>query len=112
VADYGSGLQVIAVSNPTSPNIRGSSPWIGLAHSVAVSGTLAYVGNTDGDLYVIDVTNPARPTPLANYGMGGWAEDVYLSGGLVYVADGRGGLKILRYTPDRRTSAKRWALYE
>ena len=47
VADSSSGLQVIDITNPASPQIVGSVDTPGYAYGVAVSGTYAYVA--DGD---------------------------------------------------------------
>ena len=55
VADAGSGLQVIDVSNPAAPVILGSVDTPDNALGVAVSGTLAYVADFGSGLQVIDV---------------------------------------------------------
>jgi hypothetical protein len=45
VADYGSGLQVIDISDPTSPSIAGSYDTPGNAYGVAISGDYAFVAD-------------------------------------------------------------------
>ena len=62
VADDYSGLQVIDITNPASPQIVGSVDTPGGAMDVAVSGTYAYVADDRNGLQVIDVTNPMSPS--------------------------------------------------
>ena len=59
VADSESGLQVIDVSDPTSPHIIGSVDTPGFAYSVHIEDTYAYVA--DGDLRIVDVSDPTSP---------------------------------------------------
>jgi len=61
VADGGSGLQVISITNPASPVIVGTADTPGGAQGVVVSGTYAYVADYGSGLQVIDIANPANP---------------------------------------------------
>ena len=45
VADGGSGLQIIDVTNPASPVFKGSYNTPGSACGVAISGNMAYVAD-------------------------------------------------------------------
>ena len=45
VAAYGSGLQVIDISDPTAPSYAGSYDTPGIAYGVAISGNYAYVAD-------------------------------------------------------------------
>jgi hypothetical protein len=58
------GLQIIDVSNPSSPQFRGSYATPGYAYGVAVSGGLAYVADWHGGLWILQYTGPA-PRPVA-----------------------------------------------
>ncbi len=62
VADSGSGLQVIDVSDPGSPVILGSVNTPDFARGVAVSGAVAYVADGERGLRVIDVSS-CEPCP-------------------------------------------------
>ncbi len=53
VADYYSGLQVIDISDPTSPWIVGSVDTPGSAYGVAVAGSYAYVADCYSGLQVL-----------------------------------------------------------
>ena len=55
VADWGSGLQVIDVSTPASPQIIGSVDTPGQAWSVTVVGTAAYVADGQTGLVIVPV---------------------------------------------------------
>jgi hypothetical protein len=61
VADDVSGLQVINITNPASPEIVASVDTPGVAVDVAVFGTLACVADYDSGLHVIDITEPESP---------------------------------------------------
>jgi hypothetical protein len=94
VADGGTGLQVIDVSNPTHPvRVGGYVASVG-AYDVAVSGPYAFVvgstwtgSNYVGALEVIDVTNPANPVRMGNgCEVDGWASGLAVLGNYAYVA--------------------------
>ncbi|MCL4554068.1 MAG: cell wall-binding repeat-containing protein [Actinobacteria bacterium] len=53
MADSGSGLQIIDVSNPVAPVLLGSLDTPGDAREVAISGTTAYVADAAAGLQVI-----------------------------------------------------------
>jgi hypothetical protein len=86
VADFGPGLQVIDVSDPTNPSIVGSVDTPDRASGVFVSGNHAYVADRDSGLQVIDISDPENPTIVGSadtfYALG-----VFVSGNHAYVAD-------------------------
>lgn len=95
VADANPYLRVVNVSDPYSPTVVGSfrpegSGWY--ISSVAVSGTVAYVGYSHR-LLTVDVTTPTQPVELG--GIATRAYDTVLVGGEAYVAAGSDGLRLL-----------------
>jgi len=94
VADWGSGLQIINVSNPASPTLAGSYDTPDYAEGVFVSGSYAYVADWGSGLQIINVSNPASPTLAGAYDTPGYARGVFISGSYAYVADGANGLLI------------------
>ncbi|HET9234053.1 MAG TPA: hypothetical protein VFP10_07950, partial [Candidatus Eisenbacteria bacterium] len=60
-----SGLLVIDVSNPNSPQIKGSVATPGWANGIAMSGSIAYVC-AGSALLAVDVSNPLSPTIVGN----------------------------------------------
>jgi hypothetical protein len=95
VADWGPGLQVIDVSNPSFPMILGNVDTPGSASAVTVSGTLAYVADDSSGLQIVDVSNPASPVILGSVDTPGLARGVTVSGTLAYVGDWESGLQII-----------------
>ncbi|GBL11704.1 hypothetical protein MSj_03212 [Microcystis aeruginosa Sj] len=97
VADGDSGLQIIDISNPTNPTLKGnydttsSFHW---AYDVQVVGNYAYVADGDSGLQIIDISNPTTPTLKGNYDTG-WAYGVQIVGNYAYIADTYTGLQII-----------------
>jgi len=60
VADGTSGLKIVDISDPSSPQLRGSYDTPGNALDVWISGMLACVADGYSGLQLIDVTNPRR----------------------------------------------------
>jgi hypothetical protein len=98
VADYGSGLQVINIANPSSPTLAGSYNTAGYAYGVAISGDYAYVADGPLGLAVINITNPSSPTLAGSYDTPGYARRVAISGDYAYVADQAAGLLVINIT--------------
>jgi len=93
--DYGSGLQVIDISNPTVPMLAGSCDAPGSACGVAISGDYAYVADWGSGLQVIDISNPTAPALAGSYDTPHDARGVAISGDYAYVADGTSGLQVI-----------------
>lgn len=66
LADGAAGLQIVDVSDPTSPALLGVADTPGSAWGVVVDGSVAYVADYTGFLQVVDVTDPAAPTVIAS----------------------------------------------
>ncbi|NCS55245.1 MAG: hypothetical protein GPJ23_24740 [Microcystis aeruginosa G13-05] len=95
VADGGLGLQIIDISNPAAPTLKGNYNTSGYARGVQVVGNYAYVANDTSGLQIIDISNPAAPTLKGNYNTSGRADDVQVVGNYAYVADQYSGLQII-----------------
>jgi hypothetical protein len=98
VADANSGLLVIDIANPASPQIVGSVDTPGHANGVAVSGTYAYIADYDRGLQVIDIANPQNPQIVGSVDTPDLARGVAVSGSYVYVADAYSGLVVIDVT--------------
>jgi hypothetical protein len=94
----GSGLQVIDISDPTTPVLLGTYNTPGYAAGVAVSGDYAFVADDASGLQVIDISDPSTPTLLGNYDTPNIARDVTISGNCVFVADKTSGLQVIDIT--------------
>ncbi|PJF33969.1 MAG: hypothetical protein CUN57_00755, partial [Phototrophicales bacterium] len=95
VVDF-SGLEIIDVSDPTSPQQVGVFAEATSAADVYVSGNLAYVADRGNGLQIIDVSDPASPQEVASFNTRGAAQSVFVVNDLAYVADGPDGLYIIR----------------
>ncbi|MFM6288198.1 MAG: LVIVD repeat-containing protein, partial [Dolichospermum sp.] len=62
VADLGSGLQIIDISNPAAPTLVGNYDTSGWAYGVQIVGNYAYVADYGSGLQIIDISNPTSPT--------------------------------------------------
>ncbi len=96
IADYFSGLQIIDISNPTNPILKGNYYSSGEATDVQVVGNYAYLAAGGGGLQIIDISNPTNPTIKGNYQNNyDYAFDVKVVGSYAYVAAREGGLQII-----------------
>ncbi|QSV59505.1 MAG: hypothetical protein HEQ29_15085 [Dolichospermum sp. LBC05a] len=95
VADGLSGLQIIDISNPTTPTLKGNYDTSGYALGVQVVGNYAYVADNASGLQIIDISNPTTPTLKGNYDTSGYALGVQVVGNYAYVADESSGLQII-----------------
>ncbi|MDD1458362.1 DUF4347 domain-containing protein, partial [Dolichospermum sp. ST_sed7] len=88
----GDRLEIIDISNPAQPVVKGSYKVGG--QSVQVVGNYAYVAGGSG-LQIIDISNPTTPTLKGNYDTSGSAWGVQVVGSYAYVADSWSGLQII-----------------
>ncbi|GAH46287.1 unnamed protein product, partial [marine sediment metagenome] len=88
VADGGSGLAVIDVSDPTNPGTPVYEDTTGYAWGVYVNGDYAYVVDSLSGLVVIDISDPTNPGTPVYEDTTGLAHGVYVSGDYAYMADG------------------------
>ncbi|NGX43725.1 MAG: hypothetical protein K940chlam7_02025, partial [Chlamydiae bacterium] len=95
VADGGSGIQIIDVSNVANATLVGFYDTPSIAFGVALSGNYAYVADAASGLQIIDVSNVANPTLAGSYDTLGEAYAVAVSGNYAYVADWDSGLQII-----------------
>ena len=89
------GLQVIDITDPTSPRFVGSANTPGIALGVAVSGHHAFIADYYSGLRVFDVSNPQNPEFAGNVDTPGTAHAVAISGVYAYIADGGAGLQVV-----------------
>ncbi|MHB1037685.1 MAG: Ig-like domain-containing protein [Pirellulales bacterium] len=94
VADAGSGLHIIDVTNPAVPVRLGGYDTAGSAQDVVISGRLAYVPD-EHSLQIIDVSNPAAPVLLGEYHNSASIDGVTVAGTLAYLANVSSGVAIV-----------------
>jgi hypothetical protein len=95
VAGVTAGLQVIDISDPTTPTLAGSYDTPGYAWVVVVEGDYAYVADESWGFQVIDIIDPTTPTLAGTYNTPGSAYGVTVAGDYAYVADWTAGLQVI-----------------
>jgi len=100
VADYyKGGLQIIDISNPLTPSLKGSYISGNYTESVTLSedGTRAYVANGYGGFLILDISDVSAPFLLGKYYTSDYATDVRVSsdGTIAYVTAGYKGLQVI-----------------
>jgi len=95
VAQSGSGLRLVDLSDPRNPAIIGTYKPQGFnqAKAVAAAGSYAYLLEFPGLLHIVDISLPHSPRTVAILQLpGGSVERVRLSGTTLVIAMGSGGL--------------------
>jgi hypothetical protein len=90
------GLDIVDVSNPSSPTLIGNYNSGGnIYQDVAIQGNLVYIADGSG-LRILDISDPIHPAPDGYYPLpGGQAKAVAISGTLGVIADGSTGIYVL-----------------
>ena len=71
IADYGDGLEIVNISDPSNPvTLGGCKPAGGEALGVFISGDLAYIAYGSGGLRIINISDPFYPFEIGSYGDG------------------------------------------
>ena len=95
VADWGSGLAIIDVTDPANPATPVYRDTSGNSYGIYVTGGYAYLADYGSGLAIIDVTDPANPGTPVYRDTSGWSMGVYVTGGYAYLADWDSGLAII-----------------
>lgn len=83
VADGASGLQIVDISTPTSPQILGNVPGSSGLGDVVLAGNYAYAVGS-GRLMILDVSQPSTPNPVLNWNNS--FLDIAITGSRMYVS--------------------------
>jgi hypothetical protein len=97
VADVGTGLLSINVSDPTAPLYVGGSAVADGGYDVAVDGDYAYVTLGFWGVQIFDITDPTTPAPFDDIETDGWSYGLAVAGDYAYVADHNGGFAVLEH---------------
>lgn len=87
--DGTSDFQIIDISAPASPSLKGSLTITGTPQNIFVSGNYAYVVSNDNsqELQIIDISNPSSPSVAGTFNATGNADalGVFVSGATAYL---------------------------
>ncbi len=92
VADWGTGVRIIDVTEPTAPTEIAWFDTPGEAADVAPTADRLAVADRHGGLMLVDVSSPAMPQEVQTIDVGGYAERVATDGDVAYVAAYSAGL--------------------
>ncbi len=95
IGDDQEGLEIIDISDPTTPVEVGQFDDYGVICDIYVSGSYAYLAEGVDGLKIIDISDPTAPVEVGHFDDGGYASNVHISGSYAYVADGEDGLEII-----------------
>ncbi|NQU06425.1 MAG: choice-of-anchor D domain-containing protein, partial [Calditrichaeota bacterium] len=90
VADMGSGLRVIDISNPEEPDEIGHYNTPGWVEHVYISGHYAYLADYTSGLRILDISDPENPESVGVFDTRSAAHAVNVIGNYAYVADWAG----------------------
>ncbi|QEI44318.1 hypothetical protein BMF77_pa00033 (plasmid) [Dolichospermum sp. UHCC 0315A] len=71
-------MQIIDISKPTTPTIKGNYHTSGSTLGVQIIGNYAYLADFYLGLQIIDISNPSKPTIKGNYRTSGISVDVQI----------------------------------
>ena len=93
----GYGLKIIDMSSLENPVIIGAvdTPPSYYAPGIAISGTTAFMTQTQPGLEIIDVSDLENPVIIGAVDTPGYSGEVKVSGNMAFVADGSAGLQII-----------------
>jgi hypothetical protein len=93
-ATYDSGLCVVDVSAPDSPQIIGRCPLPGYCYSVTVKGGHAFVG-ADTAIQVVNIQTPSNPTRIGGMATQDATWRIRIADTLAYLAEDYSGLRVV-----------------
>jgi hypothetical protein len=84
-------LEILDISDPINPYLISNLETESYAGALDVSGTTAYVTNSESGLKIIDISDPANPTLLSTYNIPqySFARSVAVIGTTVYLVTGQ-----------------------
>ncbi|MBC2716168.1 MAG: hypothetical protein HF978_12745 [Desulfobacteraceae bacterium] len=95
VADGQQGLQILRITDKTSPVITGNYDTSGDAGGIFIDGNYAYVADGDQGIVIINITDKSNPTLTANLETDGFSRKIFGSEDYAYVAADDQGLHII-----------------
>jgi hypothetical protein len=88
-----SSVEIVDVSNPQHPVLRGYYDTLGNAGEIVVhtslGRTIAYIADGENGLLLLDVTNPATPLRLSGFDTKGSVDHLRVDGSQVFFTDGK-----------------------
>lgn len=90
-------ISMVDISDPSNPEITGSSHTSGIPYDIEVVGDFAYIADGDNGLSVFFISGSA-PHFVTNVSTGGHAQSIYVDGTNAYITQGLDGIAIFDIT--------------
>lgn len=95
-------LHVVDVSDPGSPQVKGTIGGLGRVRQLCVADGVAYVTSREDGLYLVDVSSPEQMRVLAHYDTIELATGMEVSGDVAFVACRTAGVELVDVSsPDK-----------
>ncbi len=98
LAEGTTGLNILNITNPTTPIPVDAVNTPGFAMDVIVDGGLAFVADGISGVQIVDISNPFSASIIGSYNTAGEARKLALQGDTLYIADSENGLVVLDVT--------------
>jgi hypothetical protein len=95
VVSRNSGIQVIDLTDPTTPKLISTYDTGGDCVNAEIIGNYLYIANSIAGIQIVDISNPLALKRISNYDTDGDARTVKIVEKYAYVADGTAGLAII-----------------
>ena len=89
------GIQILDVSNPSSPVMIGSMNTLGFTEDLLVSGNILLTADGPNGIQIFDISDTSKPTPISQAYSGAYVYDLQLNGSALYAAGGGSGLLVV-----------------
>ncbi|MFX1512756.1 MAG: LVIVD repeat-containing protein, partial [Promethearchaeota archaeon] len=97
LADWFDGLEIIDISDPTSPKELGQYS-TKYARGIQIADNVCFLSCNANGLLVLDISDPANPIKIGEYFDGGAAHGLIIKGDIGYLANWGNGIVILNLT--------------
>jgi hypothetical protein len=101
LADPETGIEIVDISDPTSPQFVGLVPTTHGAFDMHIEDDILYLARHGAGVSVLDISNPRAPVLLSTINGGGEAWGVSGAGDILYVADLQEGVDVLDVSDPR-----------
>ncbi len=95
VAAGGNGLQIVDITNQSSPSLAGQfTDSMSLTTNVVINNNMAYVLD-NLRLHILDISNPTSPLRVSTFFLGGSPQALHIDNNLIYIANADFGLQAI-----------------
>jgi len=93
-------IDILDVTDPSSPIVLGRCETDGYVESISVAGDYAYIAGGESGFSIVDISYPAAPRIVGSHGFPCMVHNIAVTDEYAYIADGINGLEI--FDPSRK----------